>query len=398
MRSRRGRPARPGGAAARGPRQPAPVARAAELPDPRDPRLLPGARDAEARRSSTRASSAATAQDVDGDDFTHPPTARCGPASRRRAAPRAADAQWASKLRDTLTDERLQSLSARSPSSRCTRARSRRRPTSPARLPAAASSPPCGGSPTSSRGCSGPTRSSRRRSTTGCSASSSPSSSTAAPCASRPRRAVRLFDRSGEPPAEVLVPRRLAARREGARLRRRRRRHLAARHAGGWLVLPVGTRTPAIPWEQVENADWDQDADAAAPSPRSGSTASRGRSHALVMDDHPALLLQLVRERVTASVVLQRRVPVRGKRRRDGDRSTQPGGRPDRRGCTPTTGSGPGRSRGRRRGRPGPGPGAGRGGRRRRPTRRAPDLASPAALLAFAGAIPCSSIGRAFDC
>ena len=33
----------------------------------------------------------------------------------------------------------------------------------------------------------------------------------------------------------------------------------------------------------------------------------------LVMDDHPALLLQLVRERVTASVVLQRWVPVRGK-------------------------------------------------------------------------------------
>ena len=36
-------------------------------------------------------------------------------------------------------------------------------------------------------------------------------------------------------------------------------------------------------------------------------------SHAFRMDDQPALLLQLLRERVTASVVLQRRVPVRGR-------------------------------------------------------------------------------------
>ena len=38
------------------------------------------------------------------------PTARCGPAIEAAGGPTAADAQWASTLRDAQTDERLQSL------------------------------------------------------------------------------------------------------------------------------------------------------------------------------------------------------------------------------------------------------------------------------------------------
>ncbi len=86
---------------------------------------------------------------------------------------------------------------------------------------------------------------------------------------------------------------------------------------GGWvlgtrcfLVLVDGEAT-RIPWERVEDAGWDQEesrlrvtviADFGSPRP----------SYDLVLEE-PALLLQLVRERVTASIVLQRRVSVRGK-------------------------------------------------------------------------------------
>ncbi len=77
------------------------------------------------------------------------------------------------------------------------------------------------------------------------------------------------------------------------------------------LLVLVDGEARRIPWERVEDATWDQEesrlrvtelADFGEPRP----------SYDLVMDE-PVLLLQLVRERVTASIVLQRRVPVRGK-------------------------------------------------------------------------------------
>ncbi|HET9423276.1 MAG TPA: hypothetical protein VFO49_19220 [Nocardioides sp.] len=67
-----------------------------------------------------------------------------------------------------------------------------------------------------------------------------------------------------------------------------------------------------LPWEQVEAADWDSESSTFRV--REVGTWGRPRvEHEFVLDE-PGRLLQLVRERVTASVVLQRHVPVRGPR------------------------------------------------------------------------------------
>ncbi len=67
-----------------------------------------------------------------------------------------------------------------------------------------------------------------------------------------------------------------------------------------------------IPWEQVEAADWDSETDTLRVS-EVGTWGHRRPVHLLVLSA-PDRLLQLVRERVTASVVLQRHVPVDGRR------------------------------------------------------------------------------------
>jgi hypothetical protein len=88
---------------------------------------------------------------------------------------------------------------------------------------------------------------------------------------------------------------------------------------GTWLL---GTRTrlvvvvPAhdtvhIPWERVEDAAWDQDASRLRVT-EIGAYGERRPTYSFEMDE-PALLLQLLRERVMASIVLQRRAPVRGR-------------------------------------------------------------------------------------
>jgi hypothetical protein len=76
----------------------------------------------------------------------------------------------------------------------------------------------------------------------------------------------------------------------------------------GPVVEPIET-VETIPWEQVEDATWDQDARRLDVN-EIGEYGEERPAHSFTMDD-PALLLQLVRERVTASVVLQRRAPVR---------------------------------------------------------------------------------------
>jgi hypothetical protein len=88
---------------------------------------------------------------------------------------------------------------------------------------------------------------------------------------------------------------------------------------GVWVVgtdraLHIGVGQPArkLAWEQIDRASWDEEterlvvvevADFGMPQPR----------HELAVRD-PRRLLDLVRERVTASVLLTRHVPVSGSR------------------------------------------------------------------------------------
>ncbi len=67
-----------------------------------------------------------------------------------------------------------------------------------------------------------------------------------------------------------------------------------------------------LPWEKVEAADWDSDEDRLRIS-EVGTWGVERVEHTLTFDE-PGRLLELVRERVTASVVLQRHVPVAGRR------------------------------------------------------------------------------------
>jgi hypothetical protein len=91
---------------------------------------------------------------------------------------------------------------------------------------------------------------------------------------------------------------------------------------GAWLL---GTRTAfhvvppdasgkqaRIPWERVERADWDRDEERLVVW-EVGEFGRVRPQHTFAVDD-PGVLLELLRERVTASVVLQRRVPLQGKR------------------------------------------------------------------------------------
>ncbi|KRF30567.1 hypothetical protein [Nocardioides sp. Soil805] len=67
-----------------------------------------------------------------------------------------------------------------------------------------------------------------------------------------------------------------------------------------------------IPWERVEAADWDSETDVLRVS-LVGSWGEQRVEHALGLVE-PGRLLELVRERVTASVVLQRHVALSGRR------------------------------------------------------------------------------------
>jgi hypothetical protein len=75
------------------------------------------------------------------------------------------------------------------------------------------------------------------------------------------------------------------------------------------LYLPGGRR---VPWEQVEAADWDNDTETLRVS-EVGAWGEPRPTYSFVLGE-PNRLLQLVRERVTATVVLQRHVPIRGSR------------------------------------------------------------------------------------
>jgi hypothetical protein len=89
---------------------------------------------------------------------------------------------------------------------------------------------------------------------------------------------------------------------------------------GGWvagsrdaLYLPSGR----LPWEQVQTADWDREGQRLRVT-ETGTWGEPRPLHLVQIPDEAARdadrLLQLVRERVTASVLLTRHVPITGRR------------------------------------------------------------------------------------
>lgn len=79
-----------------------------------------------------------------------------------------------------------------------------------------------------------------------------------------------------------------------------------------YLSLVEPGETIRIPWERVEAADWDLDTSILRVS-EVGSWGEVRPEHLLTIEE-PGRLLELVRERVTASVVLQRHVALEGRR------------------------------------------------------------------------------------
>jgi len=69
-----------------------------------------------------------------------------------------------------------------------------------------------------------------------------------------------------------------------------------------------GAAETRVPWQLVQAADWDQETSVLRIS-EVGSWGERRPEHRLTLES-PGNLLELVRERVTASVVLQRYFPV----------------------------------------------------------------------------------------
>ena len=74
------------------------------------------------------------------------------------------------------------------------------------------------------------------------------------------------------------------------------------------FYVVAGDDTRRVPWEQVEAAGWDRDTDTFRLS-EVGSWGEQRPVHTTVLDE-PGRLLELVHERVTASVVLQRHVRI----------------------------------------------------------------------------------------
>jgi len=78
------------------------------------------------------------------------------------------------------------------------------------------------------------------------------------------------------------------------------------------LYLPLDDGSRRIPWEQVESADWDLESETLRVA-EVGTWGEPRPSYSLGLEE-PGRLLQLVRERVTSTIVMQRHVAVRGKR------------------------------------------------------------------------------------
>ena len=125
---------------------------------------------------------------------------------------------------------------------------------------------------------------------------------------------MRIFSRAGGPPPEVVAE---------AALSRGDKVLAHARTADRWLLgtrrvlVVVGSdpdphREVALAWEAVQSADWDGEESVLTVAEVGEFGRPRATHHFEL--EHPALLLQLIRERVSASVVLQRSHRVVGKR------------------------------------------------------------------------------------
>lgn len=79
-----------------------------------------------------------------------------------------------------------------------------------------------------------------------------------------------------------------------------------------YAEVPSATGLLRIPWEAVHDADWDADTSTLTVTEVGQWGKARPR-HVYVVRE-PGRLLELLRERVTASVVLQRHVPIDGRR------------------------------------------------------------------------------------
>jgi hypothetical protein len=94
--------------------------------------------------------------------------------------------------------------------------------------------------------------------------------------------------------------------------------HLGGTRDALYVVRGLGngsfdlTETVRIAWEDVQAADWDAETSTLRVS-EVGSWGEPRPEHVFTVAE-PGRLLELVRERVTASVVLQRHVPIRGRR------------------------------------------------------------------------------------
>jgi hypothetical protein len=94
--------------------------------------------------------------------------------------------------------------------------------------------------------------------------------------------------------------------------------HLGGTRDALYVVRGLGggsfdlTETVRIPWEDVQAADWDAETSTLRVS-EVGTWGVQRPVHVFTLPV-PGRLLELVRERVTASVVLQRHVPIDGRR------------------------------------------------------------------------------------
>src|SRR5690242_14814968 len=111
--------------------------------------------------------------------------------------------------------------------------------------------------------------------------------------------------RRDRPPATVVESAALP-RGEKALAYARDRSHLPDRWLLGTraalVIVEPGQEPIRLPWERVQEADWDSEESTLRVS-EVGEFGRPRASYAFVFEN-PALLLQLVRERVTASVVL----------------------------------------------------------------------------------------------
>lgn len=121
---------------------------------------------------------------------------------------------------------------------------------------------------------------------------------------------MRIFARPDRAPEAVV---------EAARLARGEKVLAFAQDGDHWLlgtrlalvIFEPGSPPVRLGWESIQAADWVQDESTLTVS-EVGEFGRPRASYAFTLEN-PVLLLQLVRERVTASVVLQRGYLVKGK-------------------------------------------------------------------------------------